>query len=441
LYKLSKDIQLTHAHIIKYIENDVVNKVREEKLYRMYQGKNDILQRTLPDPSKPNNKVPHNYSAYITDNYVGYFLGTPVMYNSENKDYMETLQQVFDFNDESSHNVEIGQDASVFGVAYELIYIDDDKNICFLSFDSREIIPIYANTLTNELLFAIRYYNEEDIISGNVITKVEVYTDSEFIYYDKSESGLVETDRKQHIFKTCPVIEYRNNKEMQGDFESSVPLIEHYDWLVSESANDFSLFADAYMKLINMDGTDKETLQDMKENRVILVPENGDAEWMVKTTPFEHIKEQKDRCVNEIHKLSRCPDLTDENFASNASGVAMKYKLFGFELKTVKKEHAFEKALKRRIKLITYYMLHVWGFNFDANEIDITFTRNLPVNESDEADAILKWQGVVSKETILEKCPLVKDVQKELDRIDNEVSLTPYTFQTPPDNTGGEVDE
>ena len=37
------------------------------------------------------------------------------------------------------------------------------------------------------------------------------------------------------------------------------------------------------------------------------------------------------RSRDDIHKFSMIPDLTDENFAANASGVAMKYKLFGLE--------------------------------------------------------------------------------------------------------------
>jgi SPP1 family phage portal protein len=384
-------------------------------------------------------RIPHNYAGYISNIFCGYFLGNPITYNSEDKDYMEKLQEIFDINDEQSHNADLGREVSIYGVGYEYLYFDDDKNIRFEIFDTREIIPVYEDILTSKLLYVIRYYDVEDIITGTKKTKVELYTDKEIIYYDKSELNLIETDRKQHIFGACPVIEYRNNKESIGDFELVIPKIDEYDKLISDSLNDFDLFSDSYVKLVSMEGTTKEDIQEMKENRVILVPENGDADWMVKNPPFEHIEAMKNRCINDLHKLSHTPDLTDANFASNASGVAMKYKIFGTENTTASKERSFKKGLQQRIKLITD-MLNVKGNSFNTRDIDITFTRCLPVNESEETDAILKWRGVVSDETIIEKCPFVKDVQKELDRKKNEVSLTPYTIQ-PPDNTGGEVED
>jgi SPP1 family phage portal protein len=432
MYKIPSDMPLTPERIVAYIDNNNNHKGRLEKLYRYYQGKNDILYRTNIDASKPNNRIAHNYGGFITDMYVGYFLGMPVTYNSEDKGFIEALQDIFNYNDEQSNNAEIGKEASIFGVGYELLYLDEDAQVRFIPLDTREIIPIYSDTITNDLLYVIRYYDVEDLVNYTYSTKVEVYTSTEIIYYDKiGGGGLIETNRVQHIFGEVPIVEYLNNKERLGDFETVICKIDEYDKLVSDSLNDFELFADAYMKLTNVEGTQREDLEQLKENRVILVPADGDAQWLVKETPYEHIEAMKTRCVEEIHKLSKCPNLTDINFASNASGVAMKYKLLGFEDNTAKKERHFEKGLRRRIKLITN-VLNIKSNNFDFRSIDAVFTRNLPVNEVEQADYILRFRGLISDETILEQIPFIDDVQKELERKSNEApKIQPFMISRP----------
>ena len=57
---------------------------------------------------------------------------------------------------------------------------------------------------------------------------------------------------------------------------------------------------------------------------------------------------------SDIHKISMVPNMSDENFVGNASGVAIKYKLLAFEQMTKNKERYMEKGLKERFKLFFY---------------------------------------------------------------------------------------
>ena len=50
---------------------------------------------------------------------------------------------------------------------------------------------------------------------------------------------------------------------------------------------------------------------------------------------------------DDIHEFSKVPCLTDENFVGNASGVAMKYKLLGFEGLGKTKERYFKRGLRK----------------------------------------------------------------------------------------------
>lgn len=55
---------------------------RLKKLKDYYMNKTKILERIAADNTKPNNKVVHPYAQYITDTLVGYFVGEPVTYSS-----------------------------------------------------------------------------------------------------------------------------------------------------------------------------------------------------------------------------------------------------------------------------------------------------------------------------------------------------------------------
>jgi SPP1 family phage portal protein len=426
MYKISEDTVLTPDLIKAYIDRHKATQARLNKLNDYYGCKHDILQRQTGS-GKPNNKLVNPYANYITDMFCGYFMGEPVAYNSEDTEFIDALQGIFNLNDEQAHNAELAKDASIFGVAYELLYLDEAANVCFAPLDSREVIPLYSDSLNSEILFAIRYYKVENILRNTFVTKVEVYSPSDITYYTLDNGALSMTGTVEHSFGMCPVVEYRNNDEQIGDFEPVVSLIDAYDKLESDSINDFDYFADAYLALVGMSGTTQEDIAAMRESRVLLLEENGKADWLIKDTPDAHLENMKNRIAQDIHTFSKCPKLTDENFAGNATGVAMKYKLMGLENATAKKERAFKKGLQRRIRLIAQ-ILNILGGSYDWRSIDITFTRNLPVNVQEAAELAASLQGIVSEETLLAQLPFVTDVQAELQRKKAETTVEPYSI-------------
>ena len=425
MYKLSEDTVLTAEHVVRYIDNNLATYTALNKLYDYYKTEHDILDRTMTDSTKPNNKLVNPYGNYITDMMCGYFMGVPVTYNSDIDELADKIQDIFNQNDEQAENAELAKYASIYGKTYEYMYLDCDANICFLPLDTREIIPIYKNTLKRELLYVIRYYDSEDIVTGATTTQVEVYDKDNISYYTKSDKGLSFIESIPHIFGQVPIIEYLNNTEELGDFEPVISLIDAYDKMESDSLNDFDLFADAYLALVGMSGTDSDDIATMKENRILLLDENGAAEWLIKQTNDEHIENMKNRLEKDIHTFSKCPKLTDENFAGTASGISLKYKLMGLENATAKKERAFKKGLQKRLSLITN-ILNIKGGNYDYRDIDITFTRNLPVNLLETAQLINNLSGTLSEETLIAQVPFITDVQQELERKKNEVSIEPY---------------
>lgn len=427
MYRLSPDRELTPLLIQKYIQKNRQREAHLEMLYDYYKGNTAITKRVLQDASKPNNKVMNAYSSYIVDTYTGYFLGEPVNYaTTDNEELLERITELFNYNDEAAINAELAKDASIFGCAYELMYMDADANIRFKKIDATKIIPIYDNTLEEELLYCIRYYDEEDIENGNKTTYIEVYG-RDWIRFYENKTSMKFVGEREHAFKAVPINIYHNNEELMGDFENVISLIDAYDAITSDSINEFNYFSDCYLALYGMSGTEPEDIAAMKEQRVLLLETDAKAEWLTKQINDTYVENLKNRLDAQIHKFSRCPALTDENFAANASGVAMKYKLMGIETATSKKERAFKKALQRRIELICN-IFSVMGTDYDYRDIQMTFKRNIPSNLVEVADVVSKVGHLLSEETQISMLPLDLDAKAELEKREAATAID-YTFE------------
>ena len=418
MIKLDKDTILTEDVILKLIrQHKMVEQPRLHKLKRYYLARNDILNRTMSDSSKPNNKIANNYAGYITDTLVGYFVGEPIVYNCDDKEIMEQVQDIFNYNDEADENTELAKSASIYGVSYEQQYFDDEGKLRFHILPTEECVAVYDTTVENNLLYLIRYYVDYDIKKDQRFYWVDVIDADRIVTYHSPEllDQLSKVSEEEHYFGAVPIAVFKNNEEEVGDFEKVISLIDAYDKMESDSLNDFEYFTDAYLALYGFTA-DPEDIRAMKENRVLLMDEGTSAEWLIKDTADSPTENVKSRLDNDIHKFSFCPNMSDENFAANASGVAIKFKTMGTENLVSTKERKFKKGLQQRLELMSAVAgLLDNGFNW--RDIKITFSRNLPANDADAADMINKLTGIVSDETLLSQLSFVDDIQQEVERV------------------------
>lgn len=413
-YTLSPEKAMTVSMIKKYINAYAAEEARREKLMRYYSGEHtEILRRAFDDITKPNNKIVNPYPQYITDIMSGYFMGEPVSYTSEDSKLLGEITQIMTYNDEAAENAELATDASITGAAYELLYIDEDGMLRFRRLDPTAAIPIYDNTIEHELLYFIRYYDENDIVTNKTTRYVEVYGRSDVALYQQTAGSLTLMATKAHAFGLVPICIYRNNAAAQGDFETVLSLIDAYDRMQSDMVNDQDYFSDAYMLLTGAEGTDEKQIAAMKTSRVLLLPQGVSAGWLTKadtTSAGEGILSRLDAA---IHKFSKCPAMTDQSFAGNSSGVALRYKLMGLEDATAKKEREFKRGLQRRLELLCN-VLGVMQRAYDWRAVNITFNRNIPANLEEMADVVGKIGDLISKQARVALLPI--DIDYEADR-------------------------
>ena len=372
----------------------------------------------MSDTSKPNNKIANAYASYITDTLVGYFIGEPITYTANDDVLLQDLQMILEHNDEADENAELAKNASIYGVAYEMLYLSEEDNmIRFKSLNPKEVIPIFDKTVEQNLLAVMRYYEDYDYVEDNTYTIVEVI-DATHVRRYKLNTGLSLLEEYPHYFSMVPVAIFKNNEEESGDFERVISLIDAYDKMQSDSLNDFEYFVDAYLALYGFTA-DGEDVAQMKENRVLLMDEGTSAEWLIKQVNDAYVENMKNRLDKDIHKFAKCPNMSDQEFASNASGIAIKFKLLGTENLVSIKERKFKRGLQQRFELMSM-INNVLSEGFDWRAIDINFTRNIPSNDTDIANMVNTLKDIVSEETLLAQIPFVEDVQAELERVKTE---------------------
>ena len=398
------------------------------KLERYYLTKNDILQRVMADTSKPNNKIANAYASYITDTLVGYFIGEPVSYSSPDEEKMKELQMILEYNDEADENTKLAKDCSIYGVGFELLYFSDvEKMIRFTTISPKEGIPIFDKSIEHNLIAFIRYYDDYNVSTDKTETMVEVITDTSDTLYRQKNYGtgpLLLENSFNHYFGEVPIAIFKNNDEEIGDYEPVLSLIDAYDKMESDSLNDFEYIADCYLCLYGFTA-DEDDVKKMKENRVLLMDEGTNAEWLVKNIDDTTAENQKKRLDQDIHKFAKCPNLSDENFAGNSSGVAIEFKTLGTENLVSIKERKFKRGLQQRFELISA-LNGILNDGFDWRSIEIHFTRNLPINQEDLANMVDKLEGVVSNETLLAQLPFVEDPQEEMRKVEEERQTNPF---------------
>lgn len=376
------------------------------------------------------------YAKYITKLQTGYFMGKSVKFNSSKKAYLKDYKAVLDDNFINDMNYEMAKSAAIFGYCAELIYQNEKSKTKIKKLNPLETILVFGTSMDEFLLCVIRYYKSTNL-DGDITEVAVVYTEFgiQYFYKKANQEEFVENIEEMEInlFDEIPVVIYKNNEEMKSDFEDILSLNDAYQTAQSNTANDVDYFNDSYMvvsgsndiaddeELNDETGTiKKSTKQKMKENKVFYFPDGGDAKFLVKEINDAATENYKKRLDNDIHKFSMTPNLADEKFAGNLSGIAIKFKTIALEENATEKENKFRVGLRKRCEIVTGIINKLKNKNYVYTDIDEEFTRNLPVNEMEMTNTILALSSYISRRTLLELLPQIDDVDEEIKRLEAE---------------------
>ena len=419
MFYLNRNTELTTELLNKMINKfkiEVQPKLEKNKKY--YDGVQAILNKSYSDASKPCNRTVINYCKNIVDSYCGY-IATPgyISYRSEND--IEEIMDILRYNDYQAEDSDFLLDAEIYGVAAELMYIDKDGKTRFRLINPTQCFGIYDDSLTGDLIYFVRMYkvNEWD---DSDLYNVDVYSDYDIRHYTMSGNGgfLTYKGTDPHYFSQCPANIFTLPDE-KSIFDCVIGLQDSVNELISAEVDDFSAFCDAYLLLTGVDA-DAEDIASMKENRVLVLPEGANANWLTKSASDTQIENMLKRMHDSIYRIAQCVDFSLENVGGGvSSGVAIRYRLTGMENRAGIIEGRMKKALQRRIEIICGIATLKYGEEV-FRDIEIDFKRNVPTDNAEIVNMINSLKGTVSDATLLSMIPIVSDVNAELELLEEQ---------------------
>ena len=411
--------------IISYHRTNILPQLQRNKGY--YDGVGQqIMKRVKKDPEKPNNKIVKNYCKSIVENFRGYITGIPVTYSSFYNDVnISPLLDCLRFNDYENVDSEWLKNALIYGYAPELIYVNEDQEKRFKNLNPENVIPVYADDLDQKLLYVIYYYPILDWESDSWENRysVNVYDDTTISHFtcDSSFTNLIpDGEMELHYFNQVPFSIFYLTDDMESIFKCVMGLQDAYNKMLSDSVNDWQAFVDAYLVLTNVTA-DADDIASMKENRVLVLDDDATAAYLTKNSSDTQVQNLLETINVAIHTIANSPDFSSEEFGAGvSSGIALQFKLVGFNNIAANIETQFKKAIYKRLHLLNNLFTLV---DSDEYDVKVSFTHNLPSNISDIADTVNKLRGLVSNETLLSQLPFVGDVQAEKERLEAQNNL------------------
>lgn len=434
-YTLPKGIEIT-GELVKTL----INSKNRNELTGYYKK---LEQYYMSEPIT-SREAPHellaitNHARYIVKTNIGYLLGRPVDYLASEGKNIDQIIDAYRHQTIANLDVELASDASIFGHAFERVYTNEEAKSESARISPKNIILTYDNTVKHQKLFAIVYepiYNKQ----GQVLKdqyNVTILTSDKIMERTLNGSNLSgdETQDLIHSYGEVPVIEYLNGADRMGDFEPVVPLIDAYNILQSDRILDRERLVDAILAFYGTNFTEDQR-RELKESRIIAnVPTDAKIEYIIKAIDEADADVLRKTIAADIHKISMTPDMSDDNFAGNSSGVALLYKLLAFEQHIKDKERYFEAGLINRFRIYNKFFNVLSNMEIiDGSDIDVVFKRALPQNDLETSQIINNLTGLVDKETLVSQLSFVRDAKEAVELAKAEQNSTEYDDNDIPD--------
>ena len=429
MFYYNKDTELDIATLQKMINRFYVNVEPRLSLYkRYYDGVQAILNKTYADESKPCNRTVINYCKNIADSYCGY-MATPSFISYRSNEDIDDIMNILRYNDFQAEDSEFLLNALIYGTAAELMYIDSESKVRFRLINPTQCFGVYDDSLSSDLLYFVRMYKVSDWDDSDTYN-VDVYSDYSIRHYTmQGRNGfLTFVSEEPHYFSQCPANIFTLPDE-KSIFDCILSLQDSANEILSSEIDDYNAFCDAYLALVGVDA-DTEDIAAMKQNRVLILPENASAQWLTKNINDAQVENILKRIHDSIYRVSACVDFSLENVGGGiSSGIAIRYRLSGMEHRAGIIESQMKKALQRRIEIIAGIASLKLGEEV-FRDVEIHFERNVPTDNAEIVNLVNALKGTVSDATLLGMIPAVTDVNAELENVkkQKQENMQLYSF-------------
>lgn len=424
-----KDQKLNGEEIIAFIGyNETVLNEQYRKNMNAYLGKHSILSEPNQKADNINSKIVDNKIKPLVDSYNGFFVGIPPTVSSDEDQVSDAVQDWNNANSFQDQLNEISKQTDIYGRSIAFVYQNEDGQPRLKYSSPTHAFIIYDDTVERNPLAFVRYKLDDGESYTEAKGQIQ-YADSFYSFHGTTINDDTETNKyATNPYGIVPATEFYENEERQGIFEQVLTLQNELDHVMSQKANQIAYFDDAYMFMFGIqlpEDDDGNPSFNFKKNRLIYAPNvdpNSKPEigFIAKPDADGMQENMIDHLQKSIYENTGIANLRDENFASNASGVAMQYKLLSMKDKADNKERKFTKSLRQLYKIVFATLFNDTTKQAAWSTLNFHFTRNLPDDIATMISSAKQAEGMVSHQTQLSLLPFVKDPQAELKQLQKE---------------------
>jgi SPP1 family phage portal protein len=368
---------------------------------------------------KPDNRLIVNFPKKAVTTFNGFFIGTPVKIDHEDKNVDKTIENWCNTTNFEDVSAEVAKQASMYGHSFFFVYQDENRKPCVTPLSPTNTFLIYDDGYTQHVKYGVTYrYTTHRKLEITLFSDKyqRTLTDT-----GSSNSYLEQAEAIVNPYPIVPIIEAPENEERMALCQDIMTLIDALDKAMSEKANDVDYFADAYLKLIGAN-MNPEQIKTMRDNRVINATGTGvaavDVGFLAKPDADATQEHLVDRLVDYIYQIANVTNLNDEQFAGNVSGVSLKLKYQAMANMARTKALKFKRALRQVFECVFAVSS---GIGDDAwQELQFKFTQAVPDNLTEDAQIVNQLYGKISNHTLFKLLPFIEDPDEEIELIKKE---------------------
>lgn len=453
---VGKDRITDEQYIVSEINHFKVSQKRKEMLdgEKYYAGRHDILSRVrtvigengdLEEVNNlPNNRVVDNQYKKMVDQKCNYLLGQPITIQSDNDAYAKILRQTFNKRFQRTLKA-VGEDSLNCGIGWMYVYYDDEGQLTFKRIKPYEVIPGWHDSEHTQLDYAIRIY-EVIVYEGHtekVVEKVEIYDDKGVNYFELSSGGtlqpcepyfqnyftVTETDEDGQEVQTgynwtrIPLVPFKYNSKEIPLIKMVKSLQDGLNLMESNFQNNMEEDTrNTILVLVNYDG---ENLAEFRKNLAqygaVKIRTVDGAAGDLKTLQVE-VNSDNYKAILEIFKKAIIEnamgyDAKDDRLSGNPNQMNIQSMYSDIDLDANGMETEYQASFEDLLWFVNAHLDNTGAGDFDGEDVDIIFNRDMLISESEVIDNCQKSVGLLSDETIIANHPWIDDPQAELERI------------------------
>lgn len=441
---------------LRRIENELAlwrgSKVRKRQLdgKRYYAGKHDILGRKREAIGEngelkeitnlPNNRIVDNQFKKLVDQKVNYILGKPFVIDSEDKNYVKMLKDVFGKRFRKLlRNAE--REALLCGICWLFPYYDSMGRFSFKLFSGCDVLPFWSDDEHTEVERAVRVYKEKvyEDATPKLIDKAEVYElDGVYTYIIDGVGSTLRPDPEKPYCTYAALGEHTYNWERVPLIpikysDDETPLLNYVRCLqdgINLMMSDFenNLQEDPRNTVIVLKNFDGENLGEFRRNLAtygaVKVRYDGDTKGGVDTLTVtvnaENYKTVLDLLKKAVIENGKGFDAKSDRMGANPNQMNIQSMYSDIDLDANGMETELQASFDDLIWFVDCHLAHKHGVSYFNEPADIIFNRDILINESQVISDIKNSVGILSRETLVAQHPYVDDIEEEMKRIKEE---------------------